>query len=91
MTIDYSDIRDRNGAGVVDPSPANITYVAGVIGENTTAHDPDFVGGGTITCCAARRASTQASTQLDCISCPRMSLTLTVMAARLRPHLTLIF
>jgi hypothetical protein len=46
MTIDYSDIRDRNGAGVVDPSPPNITYVAGVIGENTTAHDPDFVGGG---------------------------------------------
>jgi hypothetical protein len=46
VTIDYSDIRDRNGAGVVDPSPQTVFYGSGVIGENTTTHDPDFVGGG---------------------------------------------
>jgi hypothetical protein len=46
INIDYSDIRDRNGAGVVDPSPQTVFYGSGVIGENTTAHNPDFVGGG---------------------------------------------
>jgi hypothetical protein len=45
MSIDYSDIRDRNGSGVVDLANS-ISYGNGVIGENTTTDNPDFFGGG---------------------------------------------
>ena len=39
LTVDYSNVRDRNGSGV----SGSITWGSGNIGESTTADDPNFV------------------------------------------------